>query len=80
MNGLKDDLSLSLFYKISLNVQVQWSEENVRNVSYTCVTMQSFFHAAVSSISIVHFTIERSRKTKLGNLSTIIHQKLPKFV
>ena len=32
---LKNDLSLSLFGKISLNEQ--WSEENVRNVSYTCV-------------------------------------------
>ena len=43
--------------------------------------MQSFFQAAVSSISRVQFTIERvykrSRKTKLGDLSKIIHQNLP---
>ena len=31
----KNDLSLSLFGKISLNEQ--WSEENVGNVSHTCV-------------------------------------------
>ena len=31
--ALKNDLSLSSFGKISLNEQ--WSEENVRNVSYT---------------------------------------------
>ena len=45
--------------------------------------MQSFFQAAVSSISRVQFTIERvykrSCKTKLGDLSKIIHQKLPIF-
>ena len=42
-----------------------------------------FFQAAVSSISRVQLTIERvykrSRKTKLGDLSEIIHQKLPIF-
>ena len=31
---LRNDLPLSLFGEISLNEQ--WSEENVRNVSYTC--------------------------------------------
>ena len=45
--------------------------------------MQSFFQAAVSSISRVQFKIargyKRSRKTKLGDLSEIIHQKLPIF-
>ena len=45
--------------------------------------MQSFFQVAVSSILRVQFTIERvyrrSRKTKLGDLSEIIHQKLPIF-
>ena len=33
--AFKNDLSLSLFGKISLNEQ--WSEENVSNVSHTCV-------------------------------------------
>ena len=45
--------------------------------------MQSFFQAAVSSISRVQFTIERvykrSRKTKLGDLSEITYQELPIF-
>ena len=81
--AFKNDLSLSLSCKISLNEQ--WSEEHVRNVSYTCVRCSRFFQAAVSSISNsrVHFTIERvykrSRKTKLGNFSKIIHQQLPIF-
>ena len=79
--AFKNDLSLSLFCEISLNEQ--WSEENVRNVSYTCVRCSRFFQAAVYSISRVQFTIERvykrSRKTKLGNLSKIINQKLPIF-
>ena len=38
--------------------------------------MQSFFQAALSSISRVY---KRSHKTKLGDLSKIIHQKLPIF-
>ena len=80
--AFKNDLSLSLFGKISINEQ--WSEENVRNVSYNCVRCSRFFQAAVSSISRVQFTIERvyikrSRKTKLGDFSKIIHQKLPIF-
>ena len=79
--AFKNDLSLSLFGKISLNEE--WSEENVRNVSYACVRCSRFFLAAVSLISRVQLTIEwvykRSRKTKLGNLSKIIHQKLPIF-
>ena len=74
--AFKNDLSLSLFGKISLNKQ--WSEENDRNVSYTCVRCSRLFQAAVSSISRVQFTIERvykrSRKTKLLDLSKIIHQ------
>ena len=49
---------------------------------YLC-TMQSLFQATVSSISRVQSTIERvykrSRKTKLWELSKIIHQKLPIF-
>ena len=68
--AFKNDLSLSLFGKISLNEE--WSEENVRNVSYACVRCSRFFLAAVSLISRVQFTIERvykrSRKTELGDL------------
>ena len=79
--AFKNEMSLSLFCKISLNEQR--CEENVRNVSYTCVRCSRFFQAAVSSISRVQFKIERgykrSRKTKLGDLSEIIHQKLPIF-
>ena len=49
---------------------------------YLC-TMKSFFQPTVSSVSRVQFTIERvykrSRKTKLGDFSEIIHQKLPLF-
>ena len=81
MNGLKNDLLLSLFYKISLSVQ--WSQENVRNVSYTCVTMQSFVFKRLflqfQEFSSRSSEFKRSRKTKLGNLSKIIHQKLPIF-
>ena len=82
--AFKNDLSLSLFCKISLNEQ--WSEEESQKCELYLCTMQSFFFffsAAVSSISRVQFTTERvfkrSRKTKLGNLSKIIPQKLPIF-
>ena len=79
--AFKNDLSLSLFGKISLNEQ--WSEENVRNASHNLCTMKSFFQATVSSVSRVQFTIKRvykrSRKTKLADFSEIIHQKLLLF-
>ena len=39
--AFKNDLSLSLFGKISLNEQ--WSGENVRNVSDTCVRCSRSF-------------------------------------
>ena len=67
MDGLKNDLSLSLFYKISLNVQ--WSEENFRNVRYTCVTMQSFFSSGCffNFKSSVHDRASLSDRAKLNS-------------
>ena len=75
--AFKNDLSLSLFCKISLNEQ--WSEENVRNVSYTCVWCSRSFKRLF--LQLQEFSLRSSKfiKTKLGDFSKIIHQNLPIF-
>ena len=75
--AFKTDLSLSLFGKISLNNQ--WSEENVRNVSHTCVGRNRSFKRLF--LQFQEFSSRSSEfisdRAKLN--SGIIHQKLPIF-